>query len=106
MITFIAHLKVRPEDGACFEALMTQVRDLTRQHEPGVAYYEFSKSVDEPDTYLVVEVYRNADAHASHMATQWVSESLPKSRRLVAKSQIRQYVGPGTEPVIRQTKDI
>jgi hypothetical protein len=40
MITFITHLKVRPENGPVFEALMTHVRDMTRQHEPGVAYYD------------------------------------------------------------------
>lgn len=51
MITFIAHLKVRPENGSVFEALMTQVRDQTRRHEPGVAYYNFGKSVDEARTY-------------------------------------------------------
>jgi quinol monooxygenase YgiN len=106
MITFIAHLKVRPENGPAFETLMTHVRDVTRLHEPGVAYYDFGKSVDEADTYVVVEVYRDAAAHASHMGTEWVIESIPKSRQLVeGKFNIRQYVSPGTEPAIRRMKD-
>ena len=37
---------------------------MTLEHEPGVAYYDFAKSVDEPDTYVVVEVYRDAGACA------------------------------------------
>ena len=103
MIIFIAHLKVRPENGPAFEALMTHVRDLTRQHEPGVAYYEFAKSVDESDIYVVVEVYRDPEAHRAHMNTDWVIESLPKSRQLVeGKFNIKQYVSPGAEPAIRQ----
>jgi quinol monooxygenase YgiN len=106
MITFIAHLKVRPENGAAFEALMTHVRDMTRQHEPGVAYYDFGKSVDEPDTYVVIEVYRDAGAHAAHMATGWVTESIPQSRGLVdGKFNIKQYVSPGVEPAVRRMKE-
>jgi quinol monooxygenase YgiN len=44
---------------------MTHVRDLTRANEPGAAYDDFGKSSDEPDIWFVVEVYRNAAAHAS-----------------------------------------
>jgi quinol monooxygenase YgiN len=106
MITFIAHLNVEPENGAAFETLMTRVRDMTRQHEPGVAYYDFGKSVEEPDTYVVIEVYRDAGAHASHMETEWVTESIPQSRRLVeGKFNIKQYVSPGIAPTVRRMKE-
>ena len=106
MITFIAHLKVKPENGPAFEALMAHVRNMTRQHEPGVAYYDFAKSVDESDTYVVIEVYRDAGAHAAHMETHWVTESIPQSRRLVeGKFNIKQYVSPGVEPAVRRMKE-
>jgi quinol monooxygenase YgiN len=106
MIAFIAHLKVRLENGPAFEELMTHVRDMTREHEPGVVYYDFAKSVDEPDTYVVMEVYRDAGAHAAHMKTDWVTESIPESRRLVeGKFNIKQYVSPGVEPVVRRMKE-
>jgi quinol monooxygenase YgiN len=106
MITFITHLKVRPENEPALKALMTQVRDVTRQREPGVAYYDFGKSVDEPDTYVVIEVYRDAAAHAAHMTSDWVSEAIPQSRRLVeGKFNIRQYVSSGVEPAVRQMKE-
>jgi len=85
---------------------MTHVRDLTRQHEPGVAYYDFGKSVDEPDTYVVIEVYRDAGAQAAHMQTDWVAESIPLSRRLVeGKFNIKQYVSPGVAPAIRRMEE-
>ena len=104
MITFIAHLRVKPENAAAFEALMTYVRDMTLEHEPGVAYYAWSKGVDEPDTYLVVEVYQDVAAQAAHMATEWVKESLPKSALLIeGRPDIKQYVSPGSEPVLRRT---
>ena len=85
---------------------MTQVRDLSRENEPGIVYYDFAKSADLADIYVVVEVYRDAAAHASHMETSWVRESIPKSRLLVeGKFDIRQYVTPGTVPAIRRMKE-
>jgi quinol monooxygenase YgiN len=106
MITFIAHLKVTAENGPAFEALMTHVRDMTRRHESGVAYYDFGKSVDEPDTYVVIEVYRDASAHMAHMKTDWVIESIPQSRRLIeGQFNIKQYVSPGAKPAVRQLKE-
>jgi quinol monooxygenase YgiN len=106
MITFIARMTVRAEHAAAYEALMTQVRDLTRANEPGVAYYDFGKSADEPDVYVVFEVYRDADAHAAHMASPWVIETIPRSRALVeGKFDIKQYVSPGTTPAARRMKE-
>jgi quinol monooxygenase YgiN len=106
MITFIARMTVRPENAGAYEVLLTQVRDLTRANEPGVAYYDFGRSADEPDSYVVVEVYRDAAAHAAHMAAPWVVESIPKSRALVeGKFDITQYVSPGTEPAVRRMKE-
>jgi len=103
MITFIVHLRVNPEDASAFEALMSHVAAMTHEHEPGVAYYEFAKSVDEPDTYVIVEVYQNVEVHAAHMASAWVRESLPVSARLIqGRPHIRQYVRPGSDPVRRR----
>ena len=100
MITFIAHVRVRPENAAAFEELMAHVAAQTRAHEPGVAYYAYSKSVADPQLYVVVEVYLDPSAHAAHMASSWVTESLPRSARLMeGKPDIKQYVSEGSEPV-------
>jgi quinol monooxygenase YgiN len=106
MITFIARMTVRPEHATAYEALLTEVRDLTRAKEPGVVYYDFGKSADHADEYVVVEVYRDADAHAAHMAQPWVTGSIPRSRALVeGKFDITQWVSPGTEPAVRRMKE-
>jgi quinol monooxygenase YgiN len=103
MITMITHVRVNPDNAPAYEALMTDVCAKVRAHEPGVAYYAFGRSVDDPDTYAVIEVYRDAAAHAAHMATDWVRESLPKSSRLIeGQYVIRQYVSPGAAPVLRR----
>ena len=103
MITFIAHLRVIPENAPAFEAMMSHVATMTHEHESGVVYYEFAKSVDDPDTYVVIEVYKNVEVQAAHMAAAWVRESLPVSARLIqGEPHIRQYVSAGSEPVRRR----
>jgi quinol monooxygenase YgiN len=101
MITFITHIRVRADNSAAFEALMTHVREKVCECEPGVLYYDFAKSVKNPGTYVVIEVYRDEAAHSAHMETDWVKSSIPKSTLLIenGKYDIEQYVTPGTEPV-------
>jgi quinol monooxygenase YgiN len=107
MIAFVTHLEARPENEAALEALIAHVREQTLRHEPGVACYEFGRSVEEPGRWAVIEVYRDAEAHAAHMATDWVRESIPRSRRLVEGGfDIRQYVGPGATPAVRRMTEI
>ncbi len=102
MITMICHLRVPPENAEAFEALMDHVVAMTRRHEPGVIHYAFARSVDEPDTYAVIEVYADAEVHAAHMKTPWVVESLPRSAALIeGLPHIRQYVSDGSQPVRR-----
>lgn len=100
MITMIARMRVPPGNAADWEELMTHVAKMTLEHEPGVAYYAWAKSADEEDIYVVVEVYRDEQVHAAHMASEWVRRSIPLSRRLIEGGlEVRQYVSPGQEPV-------
>jgi len=106
MITFITHIRVSPENAAAFEVLLTEVSVKTRENEPDVLYYAFARSVNDPATYVVLEVYRDEAAHSVHMGTDWVKSSIPKSTLLIenGKYDIKQYVSPGTEPVRRKFK--
>jgi quinol monooxygenase YgiN len=107
MITFIAHLQVRPESAQAFEELMTNVTAMTLENEPGVAYYGFAKSVEEPDTYVVVEVYRDQEACVAHGDTAWVRESVPKAMLLTeGMPRLAQYVSPGAEAVVSRFEDM
>lgn len=100
MITMIAHMRVAPENAAKYEALLSRVTACTLRNEPGVPYYAWSQSAEEPGLYVVIEVYADAEAHAAHMASEWVQVSLPDALHLVeGKIEIQQYVSPGQEPV-------
>ena len=101
----VARMRVSEANAAAYEALMTEVTAKTLENEPGVAYYAWAKSADELGAYLVVEVYRDSVAHAAHMASPWVVESLPKSKSLVDGGfDIQQYVSDGSEPVVLRHK--
>jgi quinol monooxygenase YgiN len=106
MVTFITHLQVSPANAAALEVLLTDVSDKVRENEADVLYYAFAKSVKDPNTYVVIEVYRDEAAHSAHMETDWVKSSIPKSTLLIenGKYDIKQYVSPGTEPVRRKFK--
>jgi quinol monooxygenase YgiN len=107
MITFIVHLDVPPENAAAFEELMTYVAATSLEREPGVVHYSFAKSVDDPQTYVVVEVYRDQAACDAHGQTDWVTESVPESLNLITgMPRIQQYVSPGTAPTVRRFEDL
>jgi quinol monooxygenase YgiN len=107
MIMFIVHLDVPPENSGAFEELMTYVAATSLEREPGVLHYAFAKSVDEPQTYVVVEVYRDQDACDAHGQTEWVTESVPKSLSLITgMPRIQQYVSPGATPTGRRFEDL
>ncbi|MDT5012311.1 MAG: hypothetical protein QOH57_3928 [Mycobacterium sp.] len=107
MITFIVHLRVPPENARAFERLMSHVVAMTVENEPGVVYYGFARSVDEADTYVVVEVYRDQTACVSHGDTDWVRESVPKSLTMIeGMPELRQYVSTGAEPVASRFEDM
>lgn len=105
MITFVVTMRVAPENAGALAALIGEVARLSLAEEPGVIHYGFGEGVDEPGTFVVVEVYADAEAQAAHMQTQWVRDSLPQSMALIeGKPEIRQYVTPGTRPVTARVK--
>jgi len=107
LITFIAHLQVPSQNAQAFADLMSHVTTMTLEHEPGVVYYGFAKSVEEEGRYVVVEVYRDQDACAMHGDNVWVRESVPKMLELTeGMPQLVQYVSPGADPVVSRFEDM
>lgn len=101
MITFITHLRVAPENAPAMDAILSEMSAKVAKTEPGVAWYSFAKDAADPDAYVVIEVYRDAQAFEAHGQTEHIKALLPKSAALVegGRFDIRQYVSPGTEPV-------
>lgn len=86
---------------------MTYVAAMSNEHEPGVVYYAFAKSVEDADTYVAIEIYRDQEAVAAHGDTEWVRESVPQSLRLIeGMPRIAQYVSAGTDPVVSRFEEL
>lgn len=74
MLIVHVHVRVKPE---CVEAFKAASLENARQsvREPGIARFDVVQQADDPTRFVLVEVYRTADAPAQHKATphyaQW-----------------------------------
>ena len=68
MIVIHVHIIVKPE---CLEKFIkASVENASHSiQEPGIARFDFIQQADNPTKFLLVEVYRTADARAKHKET-------------------------------------
>ena len=64
----LVHVHVKPGAAEAFEAASAQNAAASRL-EPGIARFDVLRERDDPARYLLVEVYRSADAALAHKAT-------------------------------------
>ena len=68
MIIVHVHARVLPEGVEAFRAASIEnARASVR--EPGIARFDVAQSTEDPTRFVLVEVYRSADAPAAHKAT-------------------------------------
>jgi quinol monooxygenase YgiN len=65
----IAHYFAKPGNGDAIVKLLTELAAATRK-EPKNLYYEFFRSPLEPDHFVILEKYSNADGLADHRETE------------------------------------
>src|SRR6185369_17908154 len=66
MIFITAKFAVRPESA---ERWLEVVGDFTRatRAEPGCLWFDWSRSLDDPNEYVLVEAFRDGDAGGAHV---------------------------------------
>lgn len=74
----IATLKVQDGKGPEFEAIFTELAKQVRANEPGNLAYQLTKSRTEPNTYKVLELYKDQDALTHHGGTDYFKAAGPK----------------------------
>lgn len=68
MVLVHVHVHVKPEFAAAFrEATIDNARNSIK--EPGIARFDVIQQADDPERFILVEVYRNAEASARHKET-------------------------------------
>jgi quinol monooxygenase YgiN len=68
MLIVHVQVRVKPE---CVEAFKTACVENARQSvkEPGIARFDVVQSIEEPTRFVLVEVYRTAEAAGQHKST-------------------------------------
>jgi quinol monooxygenase YgiN len=69
MIGVVATLKVQDGKAAEFEKVFTGLMAQVRANEPGNVVYQLCRTRGEPNTYKVLELYKDEDALKAHGAS-------------------------------------
>ena len=66
MIFITAKFQIKPEDADRWPEIVRGFTEATRA-EPGCLWFDWSRSLDDPDEYVLVEAFRDGDAGAAHV---------------------------------------
>jgi quinol monooxygenase YgiN len=66
MIFITAKFRVRPEDADRWPEISRAFTEATRA-EPGCLWFDWSRSLDDPTEYVLVEAFRDDDAGGAHV---------------------------------------
>jgi quinol monooxygenase YgiN len=92
MQALIAKLKIQPDKVAAYEQVSRELIATVRAREPGTIYYEQFKTPDEPNSYTVIEVYKDKACQASHAETDYFKAAFAKILTYVdGKIGVQQY---------------
>ncbi len=69
MIFIAAKFRVRPEHASSWAELTASFTEAVRA-EPGCLWFDWSRSLDDPDEYLLIEAFRDGDAGAAHVQSE------------------------------------
>jgi quinol monooxygenase YgiN len=69
MIFITAKFRVLPEYADRFGEITAEFTRTTRA-EPGCLWFDWSRSLDDPAEYVLVEAFRDADAGAAHVQSE------------------------------------
>lgn len=74
MIFITAKFRVRPEHADRWPEIVAEFTRATRA-EPGCLWFEWSRSLDDPTEYVLVEAFRDDDAGAAHVQSEHFKEA-------------------------------
>ena len=74
MIFITAKFLVRAEDADRWPAISAAFTQATR-NEPGCMWYDWSRSLDNPQEYVLVEAFRDDDAAVAHVTSAHFKEA-------------------------------
>jgi quinol monooxygenase YgiN len=89
MIFIAARFRVLPADADRWPAIVEDFTQATRS-EPGCLWFDWSRGIEDPTDYVLVEAFRDGDAAAAHVqsahfraAQQTLPQHLVETPRIV-----------------------
>ena len=77
-IALVVTIKIQDGKAAEFESFFTELAKQVRANEPGNLAYSLTKSRSEPNTYKILELYKDQDALTHHSGTDYFKVAGPK----------------------------
>ena len=74
MIFITAKFRIRPEHSDQWPQISAAFTNATRA-EPGCLWFDWSRSVDDPNEYVLVEAFRDGDAGGAHVQSDHFKEA-------------------------------
>jgi len=96
MIFIVVKFNVRPE---CGDEWLDDVSDFTRavRNEPGNLWFEWSRGVENPNQFVLVEAFRDAQAGAEHVNSEHFNSAIARLPAMLAEiPEIINVEVPGT----------
>ena len=75
MIFITAKFRVLPEHAARWPEITKEFTQATRG-EPGNLWFDWSRSLDDPSEYVLVEAFRDAEAGAAHVESAHFQQAI------------------------------
>ncbi|WP_210651632.1 putative quinol monooxygenase [Nocardioides sp. SYSU D00065] len=92
MIFITAKFAVRPEHAEAWPEITRAFTEATRAEE-GCLWFDWSRSLDDPNEYVLVEAFRDGDAGAAHVGSEHFR---------AAQAELPQYLA-ATPRIVSQT---
>jgi quinol monooxygenase YgiN len=94
MIFITAKFTIKPEHADDWPRIAGPFTEATRA-EPGCKWFEWSRSLDDPNVYVLVEAFRDGDAGGAHVGSAHFKQ---------AQQDLPQYLA-FTPQIVSQTVD-
>lgn len=87
MIFIVVKFTPKPEHVESFGDFVADFTRATRD-EPGNLFFEWSRSLDDPSVYVLVDGFRDGDAGAAHVGTEHFKEFVAAAPGVLASALV------------------
>lgn len=85
MIFIVVKFHTKPEWAQRWPQLVAEFTEATRA-EPGNLWFDWSRSLDDPHEYVLVEAFRDADAGSGHVNSDHFAAAMTQLRQALVST--------------------